>query len=193
MASLSQTIKAKSDQLNADDIVGAEPILIIEKAVLTNDAQQPVSIYYQGCNNRPYKPSLGMRRAIAFAWGADTDFDLFVGRALQVYREGTVKWAGKEAGGIRIKAMSHIDKKITMTIPVARNKREPIVIDVLNIEKPAYPEEKFNRGFPAIERSLKERKMTAPQVIAQCQKTGLLTQEQVERIYSVIPPEESDK
>lgn len=190
MANLASTIKAKSDQLNAVDIVGFEPVITIERVVETGKPDQPIAIYYQGCNNRPWKPSLGMRRILATLWGAETELEDFVGRKVKLFNNPKVKWAGKECGGIWIRAMSHIERNFNTTIPVARNKREPIEIEVLTVEVLNYPDDKFDAGYPAMKSALESKKMSLPQVISQCQKTGNLTQRQLHFLEKCVPVEE---
>ena len=46
MLDLSGTIKAKSDQLNADDFISGDKMVQVEGVKLLKDPQQPVHIYY---------------------------------------------------------------------------------------------------------------------------------------------------
>ena len=72
MLDLSNTVKSnKSDQLNADDLISGPITVQVEGVELTNNAQQPVNIYYTGCNGRPFKPCLTVRRIIVGLWGED--------------------------------------------------------------------------------------------------------------------------
>lgn len=108
MASVIDAMKAKSDQLNFVDIgAGGELVIFIERVVVTGGNEQTVHVHYSGCDNRPYKPSKGMIRLLAGAWGDDGD--LWVGKSLKLFGDGSVTWGGGEVGGIRIAAMSDID------------------------------------------------------------------------------------
>jgi hypothetical protein len=128
---ISKTIEAKSDQLNADDLIGASKILkITEIKVVAGD--QPVSIHYEGDNGKPYKPSKGMRRVLIAAWGADSA--QFIGRSLKVYNDQTVRWAGQEVGGIRISAMSDIPGPLKIALTLAKGKRVPYSVEVLYVK-----------------------------------------------------------
>lgn len=109
MPNIQQTLEAKSDQLNAVDIMGYEPVITIRAVELKQSADQPIFIYYEGDNNRPWKPSKGMRRILAAAWGLDSDN--WIGKKAKLFFEPSVKWAGAEVGGIRIKALSDIPQQ----------------------------------------------------------------------------------
>jgi len=65
---ITQTTQAKSDQLNAVDLVGAPKTITVTKVSLV-EGDQPVTINYRGDEGKPYKPCKGMRRALVAAWG----------------------------------------------------------------------------------------------------------------------------
>lgn len=125
---LSDTIAAKSDQLNADDLVGGDKIIKIRDVqVVKND--QPVSIFFDGEDKKPWKPCKSMRRILVMAWGDDGQ--KYKGRSLSLYLDPKVKWAGQEVGGIRIRAMSDIDKELRVALTVTRGKKEPYIVKKL--------------------------------------------------------------
>ena len=98
MVDISSTIIAKSDQLNADDLIGGPITVTITNVSLTESPDQPLTINYDGDNGRPYKPCKSMRRVLAAAWG--NDGSKFIGRRVTLFRDPRVKWAGQEVGGI---------------------------------------------------------------------------------------------
>lgn len=126
---LSKTIIPKSDQLNADDLIAGSKTIKIRDIKGGSDEAQPVSIYFYGDNNKPFKPCKSMRRVLVQLWGADGL--QFIGRRLTIYREDTVKWSGVEVGGIRISHASHIPSETRVLLTVSRNKRIPATIEVL--------------------------------------------------------------
>lgn len=190
MTDISFAMEAKSDQLNAVDIMGADRVIRV-RDVQVKKGDQPVSVYFDGDNNRPWKPSKGMIRILGAAWG--TDSAAWVGKYAQLYFEPSVKYAGKEVGGIRIRALSDIDKRgMTFTITLNRQQREPYPVAYLDTTRPAYPDDKFNAGFDKMVGAMQEGKMTLQQVISQCQKTGDLTEEQIKRLEAAAPVEVSD-
>jgi len=186
MANFMQTLEAKSDQLNATDIMGIDLVIRIRDAVLTNSKEQPLSIYFDGDNNRPWKPSKGMRRVLAAAWGPETD--RLIGKHVKLYFDPSVKYAGKEIGGIRIKAMSDIDKRgIVVVETINRQNRIPLQIAHLNTQRPEYPADKFNAALQTMAGYMQSGKMTLQQVIAKCQETGQLSQEQLAQLEAAAP------
>lgn len=149
---LSKTIQPKSDQLNADDLVGGSLIIKIRDVKGGADEQQPVSIYFEGDDNKPYKPCKTMRRLLVQVWGADGD--TYKGRSLALYRDDSVTWAGVKVGGIRISHVSHIDKPIDVLITVSKSKRRPVTVQPLKLEqepKKALPKLDYNKAVKAIE------------------------------------------
>ena len=126
---IGDTIIAKSDQLNADDLISGEKIITVTKVSVKSDPAQPVSIYYEGDDGKPYKPCKSMRRAIVAAWG--TDSKQYGGRSMRLYLDPSVKWAGKMVGGIRISALSHISEDIKYMETISRGLKKERLISVL--------------------------------------------------------------
>lgn len=126
---LSKTIIPKSDQLNADDLISGSKTIKIRDVKGGSDDAQPVSIYFYGDNNKPFKPCKSMRRVLVQLWGADGL--QFIGKRMTLFRDDTVKWAGVDVGGIRISHVSHISSATRVLLTTARNKRTPMTIDVL--------------------------------------------------------------
>lgn len=188
MTDVTQAMQAKSDQLNAVDITGIEPILTIRK-VDVKAGDQPVSIFFDGDNNRPWKPSKGMIRMLAGGWG--TDSAGWVGKQVQVYCDNAVIYAGKAVGGIRIRAMSDIPQAgLKFVLTISRQKREPYHIEFLPPQVLAdYPADHFTKALPAMAEMMQSGKMSLQQVIAQCNKTGKLSAEQVAQLEVNAPTE----
>lgn len=184
MADVSMAAQAKSDQLNAVDIMGVEPVITIRE-VRVSGGDQPVSVYFHGDNSRPWKPSKGMIRILMAGWGKESDD--WVGKSVQIYMEPSVKYAGKEVGGIRIRAMSDIPQKGMMcALTLNRQKREPYPVTWLNMKRPAYPADKFDAAFGAMVKMMQEGS-SIEQIVAQCQKTGDLAPGQLARLQEAAP------
>src|SRR5699024_8129514 len=147
MTDISATLEAKSAQLNAVDIIGAEPIIRIRDVKVNQGADQPVAVFFDGDNGRPWKPSMGMRRVLAGAWG--TESSVWIGKHAQLYFEPTVMYAGQEVGGIRIKALSDIDERgVQFSLTINRKKRVPYHVPCLTINTTEYPSDKFDAALP---------------------------------------------
>lgn len=102
---LLETIVAKSDQLNAVDLIGGPITIEVESVKATGNEQQPVSIFYKG-GKQPYKPCKSMRRVLVACWGTS-----WGGKSMRLYNETTVKWSGESVGGIRISHLSHLPRE----------------------------------------------------------------------------------
>lgn len=159
MVDLSQTIIPKSDQLNADDLVGGAKIFTIVKVSKGPSKEQPVNIYMEGIEDRPWRPCLTMRRVMAQLW--DLDASTFVGKRICLFRDPSVTWAGQATGGIRIKRMSHIDGKKEVMVTKSRNKREIVIVDPINdnINRTikSLPDEPVNQSVTPAELSVDEQ------------------------------------
>lgn len=116
---LSSTVIAKSDQLNADDLI--EPIEItVTRVDKVNSKDQPVLVHSEG--RQPFKPCLTMRRMLIAAWGKYKD--QWVGRSMVVYCDHEVMWAGKEHGGIRVSHVSHITEPVSRMLAITRGRKK---------------------------------------------------------------------
>jgi len=126
---ISRTIVPKSDQLNADDLIAGAKIITIRDVKLLDSDIQPVQIFFEGDNNKPYKPSKGMRRVLLQLWGADAS--KYIGKSLKLYRDDNVKYAGDFVGGIRISHASHISGATRVITTISKGKRKSIIVEQL--------------------------------------------------------------
>jgi len=189
VSNLNPTIVAKSDQLNADDLMGG-PITVTVQAVKAGDKDQPISIQIDG-GHQPFKPCKSMRRVLIFCWGDDGR--KWAGKSMTLFNDPTVTWAGVMVGGIRISHISDIDSDITIALTKTRGKKLPTVIKKLVMQQPApapiepgvggmYPAAQFEKALPTMQGRINTGKMTVEQVIEQCEKTGKLSDEQKAQI-----------
>ena len=134
---ISDTLIAKSDQLNADDLVGGPITVRILGVRRGKTDEQPIEIEIDG-GHRPFRPCKTVRRVLAAGWTSDSS--KWVGQRLTLYRDPDVLWAGKKAGGIRVAAMSGIKGRMTMALQTAKGKKSDNVIEVLPPEAAPAPE-----------------------------------------------------
>lgn len=128
MMDIADTLIANSDQLNADDLVGGPITARIEDVRRGASEEQPVVVVLSD-GHRPWRPCKTVRRILAQAWGTDTT--KWIGQHVQLYRDPTVKWGGKEVGGIRVQAMTGIRSPIALSLAVARGKKDVHKVEVL--------------------------------------------------------------
>ena len=130
---LSGTIKAKSDQLNVDDMVTGPMMVQVEGVKLMNDPKQSVHIYYYGCENKPFKPCLTVRRILIALWGKDGN--QWANRWMNLYVDAAVDFGKqKNIGGIRVDAVSHIASAATISLTVRRGMKQHFTIKPIDLE-----------------------------------------------------------
>lgn len=125
MNDFAAALAPRSDQINAMDLIGQDMIVTITGVKVTPGTEQPVSISIQG-SQKVWRPCKTTGRILMAAWGADTS--QFVGRSVQLYHDPKVKWGGMEVGGIRIRALSHIDQDLRIVVAESKQSRKPITV-----------------------------------------------------------------
>ena len=180
MLDVSQTIKPKSDQLNADDMISGPITGTVQAVRLSGQEDQPICVDL-GQGLQPYKPCKSMRRLLIAVWGKDGNS--WIGRSMTLYNDPDVTWAGQKVGGIRISHMSAIDKPFSVALTATRGKRKPYTVQPLII--PAYPQEEFDNNLPIWQDAISKGKTTAADVIAKVQQKGTLTDSQKAAIQPV--------
>lgn len=131
---ITESIAPKSDQVNADDFVlGPRTFTITE--VRQGSSEHPVWIYLAE-HPQPFKPCKTVLRLLGMGWGPETD--AWHGKRLTLYRDETVRWAGKAVGGIRVSHMSGIGRKaLTTMLPPSKGQRVPYTVEPLSDDAPA--------------------------------------------------------
>lgn len=132
---MSEFTKAKSDQLNADDLIGG-PIVVQVERVTKGSSEQPLNFHISG-GHCPWRPCLTMRRVMLALWG-DKIAD-YIGRWLELFRDESVKWSNKEVGGVRIGGMSHIDRDRTLNLTETRGRKKAHRIRALKAPQQSGP------------------------------------------------------
>jgi len=127
---MSKAIIPKSDQLNADDLISGPKTIRITK-VEVKTGEQPVSIYFEGDNNKPWKPCKSMLRALVHIWGSDSS--KYQGRRVTIILDPSVIWAGKQVGGIRISHAPKISSEsLTFALTDKKGSRKPFTVRKLD-------------------------------------------------------------
>jgi len=133
---IAATTEPRSDQQNFDDYA-AGPRTVTISEVREGSSEQPVEIHLAEYPGRPYKPSKSMRRVLVAAWGSDAE--AYVGRRMTLVGDPTVKFGGSTVGGIKIAALSHLDKRLSISLTVSKGKRAPHTVDPLPDAPPVNP------------------------------------------------------
>lgn len=135
MGDMDDVIVAKSDQMNAIDLLDRTKIIRVTKRDMDKTREQPLWLFYEGDNGKPWKPCLTMRRVLRGLYGPDSQN--IVGHTLQLERDGKVTWGGKAVGGIRLTHADGIDSPIDIPIQVGKGKIENYRVHPLKLEKAA--------------------------------------------------------
>jgi len=134
MNDMRPTIIAKSDQLTADDLIAGPRTITVTRVEITPEAEQKVSIFFEGDGGKPYRSCKSMNRVMVHVWGPDAS--QYAGRSMTLYRDADVKWGGMAVGGIRISHMSHMDGALTIALTETKKNKRPFRVLPLQIEKP---------------------------------------------------------
>jgi len=135
MIDISQTTAPKSDQLNSDDLIGGPRTITITRVSANEGGDQPINVFFEGDDNKPFRPCKGMRRVMIAIWG--NNGATYAGKSMTIWRDPSVTWGGMAVGGIRISHMSHMDRDTTLAITESKTKRKPLVVRVLTVATPA--------------------------------------------------------
>lgn len=188
-------VKIKSDRLNYEDfIMGPKDFTIVRLAKKIDQGTPKLLIFFEGFESTPYWPSKGMIKCLSSmdGWG-NAEFPQWIGRRMRLFGEPTVVYAGKEMGGIQISHISDIKSEYTTKITLRRGLRIDFTIEPMasTVKSPApqYPSELFTEKLPAMRQAIADGKMDATKVIAHCEKTGKLTDEQKAAISAPITEE----
>ena len=122
------------------------------------------------------------------AWGSNTgDWE---GKEALLFCDPTVVYAGKEVGGIRVKALSDIPSQIRVMLAKTRGKKVEHIIDVLEpLELKQFPDEAFAKMLDQFKAAIEKGERTPEQIINNLSAKGVLTDQQKETIRNMSESE----
>lgn len=179
MDDISQTIVAKSDQLNASDLIAAS-ITVKVLDVKVSKSDQPVAIKIDG--HQPFKPCLTVRRILAKIWGPSSKE--WIGHSMTLYCDESVMWGGERAGGIRVSHVTGIDKETSVVTRASKHKTMSYVIQPLVVELPPYSDDDIKKNADQWKDSFNQGN-TAVNLINSIKTKYTLTAEQEQTIKSI--------
>lgn len=129
------TAEPRSDQLNAEDLLGGPQVVTI-KGIIPGKAEQKYDIQLVN-ETRVWRPPLTVLRLLIAAWGNDAG--AWIGRRAELYRDGSITFGGDQVGGIRVSRLSHLpdNKPLTVQLTVSRGKRAAHTVNPLPDDTPA--------------------------------------------------------
>jgi hypothetical protein len=155
VSDLRSTIIPKSDQLNAEQLLTGPMTITVTDVRIGAGDEQPVVVHYQGDDGRPFKPCKTMRKLLVFAWGEDGRE--WAGKSMTLYCDPKVKFGGEEVGGIRISHMSHIDRRVQVSLTATKGKKALYVVDRLEPPAPKQRTERHESMVADLELVAKEQ------------------------------------
>lgn len=129
---ISQAIRPKSDQLNADDLLTG-PRTIRIRDVQVSTGEQPVSIFFDGDDGKPWKPAKSALRVLAAIWGPNAA--KWVGMSCTLFNDETVTWAGVAVGGIRVSHMEGLIQPRKLMLTKTRGKKAETIVQPLVVDR----------------------------------------------------------
>lgn len=135
---VTKAIAPRSDQLNADNLItGPMTIRIREVRVDPEAALQPIWIFFDNDDGKPWKPCKSSSRCLASIYGPNAK--QWIGMHVTIYNDPTVTFGGAVTGGIRISHMEGLDKPRNLSLTKTRGKKGTVTIQPLIINKPDAP------------------------------------------------------
>lgn len=127
---VTKAIAAKSDQLNADDLIGGPMTIKITDVNVKSSSDQPIEISFEG-STKLFRPCKTAARCLAAIWGPNAA--QWVGMRCTIYNDPTVTWAGAAVGGIRVSHMEGLDKPRQLNLAKTRGKKGIVTIQPLDV------------------------------------------------------------
>lgn len=128
MSDMDAVTAAKSDQINADDLVGTELLVTVENVIIRAGTEQPITVKLVG-HEKVFRPCKTVARIMKAAWGPDSS--VYKGRSMLLYRDDNVTWGGMKVGGIRVRAISHITNPFALALQEKRGSRKMTTVQPL--------------------------------------------------------------
>ncbi len=154
MNDMRAVIVPRSDQINADDLLAGPITIIITNVTIRPGTEQPVSIFFEGDNGKPWRPCKSMARVMVALWGPDAS--AYLGRSLTLFCDPKVMWGGFAVGGIRISHMSHISGTQTMALTATKGSKKPFTVKPLQAPPHATAETTATPATTAPKRTVRE-------------------------------------
>lgn len=111
---------AKSDQINADDLIGGPITVTVQRAVRYDRKDQPVEVHTVETPGRCFRPCKTMTRLLVAVWGHDGA--TWTGRTMTLYRDPRAHF-GEFEGGVRISHVSGIHGPVSISLAVSKGKK----------------------------------------------------------------------
>jgi hypothetical protein len=163
MIDMSGVIIAKSDQINAPDLIDKPRTIKIAGVKLTGQ-EQATEIKIVG-EDKVWRPCKSMVRVMARAWGIDGE--KWLGQSATLYCDPAVKFGKVQPGGIRISHLTGIRGTLTVCLQARKGvlvnyEIEPLTERAAPVETPTEDKEAATRKWCAATLALIDNTDTRP-------------------------------
>jgi len=126
---LQQCAAAKSDQIDADNLIGGITMDVTIKAVQRGPSnEQPLQLVLEE-TDKFYRPSKTFRRALIGCFGDEPSN--WIGKRLRLVRNPDTMFGGVKVGGIEVSHAS-IEAPVVFMLAAKRGKKSQVSIDVIS-------------------------------------------------------------
>lgn len=131
---VTKAIEPRSDQQNADSLMAGPRTIRIRDIKYNAEADmQPLWVYFDGDDDKPWKPCRTAARCLVQVWGPDAK--KWIGLHCTIYNDPDVSFGGAKVGGIRVSHMEGLTSPRTLMLTKTRGKKGATVIKPLVVEK----------------------------------------------------------
>lgn len=132
---ITKAIEPRSDQQNADSfLTGPRTIKIRDIKYDPTAEQQPLWIYFDGDEGKPWKPCRTAARCLVHVWGPNAT--KWIGLSCTLFCDPEVTFGAARVGGIRISHMEGLKEPRTLQLTKTRGKKGATVIKPLEAPQP---------------------------------------------------------
>lgn len=110
-------VKKNTDQLNYEDFLGGVTRIVTIAGVDKGRKEAQYDIAIEG-DDRYWRPPATVLKLLVLAYGDGAA--AWVGKHAALYGDPEVKMKGVKVGGIRVSALSHIEKPLTASLTITR-------------------------------------------------------------------------
>lgn len=134
-------LEPNADQLSVDHLASGPRVVTIKsvKGYRDDKGKSRIELGLEEFDV-PWRPCLTMARVLDKVWGGKDASTRYIGRKILLFNDESVMFGPQKTGGLRIRALSHIDKRTTAErLTVQKGRKSSYTVDPLPDEPTAAP------------------------------------------------------
>ena len=161
-------IEPDADRVSGDHLLGGSKVVTITGVKVYRNEKGKSRIELTLAEfDVPYRPCLSMARVLNNAWGGEDASTRYIGRKMLLFRDPDVKFGPQKTGGVRIRALSHIDGPVTTALTIKQGRKGNYTVDPLPADIPApAPAKSLDDRIAAMVGAFDGVGVTEPQIAA---------------------------